>query len=83
MRAFGFTAAVGATPERLVRLFDSLGFEVTVLGPPRLHWGEERCLIVCDGRMAIPGLERIWAASEVARVRARKNGSPGGSSSLK
>jgi N-acyl-L-homoserine lactone synthetase len=62
MRAFGFTAAVAATPERLVKLFDSLGFAVTVVGPPRVHWGEERCLIVCDGRTAIPGLERFWTA---------------------
>jgi N-acyl-L-homoserine lactone synthetase len=62
MRAFELTAAIGATPERLVKLFDSMGFTVTVLSPTRLYWGEKRCLIFCDGRSAIPSLERLWCA---------------------
>jgi N-acyl-L-homoserine lactone synthetase len=82
MRTLGFTAAVGATPERLVKLFDALGFTMTVIGPPRVHWGEKRCLIVCDGRTAIPGLKRLWAASKPARVRTLDPGSPGGRSRL-
>ena len=60
MRGLGFTVAIGATPVSLVELFDSLGLGVTVVGPSQLHWGEERCLIVCEGRLAIPGIERVY-----------------------
>jgi N-acyl-L-homoserine lactone synthetase len=42
MRARGLTKVVAATPARLVRLFETLGFAVTVLGRPRVFWGEER-----------------------------------------
>lgn len=60
MRARGFTTAVGVTPERLVSLFRALGFAVILLGPPQTHWGEERYPILCEGRTAIPGLDRLW-----------------------
>jgi N-acyl-L-homoserine lactone synthetase len=65
MRARGFTTAIAATPARLIALFEALGFAVTVLGPPRTWWGEERYPIVCDGRPAIPGIGQRWLASEV------------------
>lgn len=41
-RARGYTTVIGATPKRLVALFDTLGFTVTVLGAARQYWGEER-----------------------------------------
>lgn len=63
MRARGFSAAIGATPARLVELFSSLGFAVTTVGPPMVYWGEERRLIVCDGYETIPGLEAIWESA--------------------
>jgi len=64
MRARGFTRAIGATPMRLIQLFDALGFTVTRLGPPRLYWGEERYPILCEGKPAIPEIERRWIAGE-------------------
>lgn len=41
-RARGYTTVIGATPKRLVAMFDALGFPVTVLGAARQYWGEER-----------------------------------------
>jgi N-acyl-L-homoserine lactone synthetase len=58
LRARGFTRAIAATPKRLVALFDALGFAVTVLGQPRMYWGEERYPILCEGRAAIARLQR-------------------------
>lgn len=65
MRARGFSIAVGATPKRLIALFDALGFEVSVLGAPGTYWGEERWPILCDGGPAIPGITRVWLAGVV------------------
>jgi N-acyl-L-homoserine lactone synthetase len=62
MRARGFTAAIAATTQRMIRLLEAIGFTVTVLGPPLPYWGEERYPIICDGRPAIPGIERHWLA---------------------
>lgn len=59
MRARGYAAAVGATPKRLLALFDALGFAVTVIGPPRIYWGEERVPFLCEGRPTIRGLEKL------------------------
>lgn len=56
LRSRGFTGAIGATPKRLVGLLDALGFAVTVLGPPRIYWGEERYPILCEGRPTVPRL---------------------------
>lgn len=63
MRARGFTAAIASTHRRLIDLFEALGFTVTVLGPARTCWGEQRHPIICDGRPAIPGIERQWLAA--------------------
>ena len=62
MRARGYATAIGATPRRLIALFEALGITVTVLGEPRNYWGEERYPILCDSRPAIPRLERAWLA---------------------
>jgi N-acyl-L-homoserine lactone synthetase len=60
MRARGLTTVVAATSGRLVELFRTLGFAVTVLGPPRAHWGEERVPILCEAAAAVPHLARQW-----------------------
>jgi N-acyl-L-homoserine lactone synthetase len=61
MRSRGFSAALGATPRRLLALFEALGFAITVLGPPRRYWGEERVPFLCEGRTTAPGLRRHGA----------------------
>jgi predicted GNAT family N-acyltransferase len=61
-RSRGRSVVIGATPKRLLALFDALGFEVSLLGPPRTYWGEERWPILCDGGPAIPGVRRAWLA---------------------
>ena len=75
MRARGFTTALASTPARLVELFAQLGFAVTVLGPPAVHWGEERHPILCEGRAAVPGLARNWGGA--ATAAAQRPGSSG------
>jgi N-acyl-L-homoserine lactone synthetase len=60
MRSRGLSAAIGVTPERLIRLFRALGFPLVVLGPPRVHWGEERVPILCEGPVAVQTLEHMW-----------------------
>jgi N-acyl-L-homoserine lactone synthetase len=66
MRARGYTAALAATPDRLVQLFRDLGFSVTVLGDPREYWNELRYPILCDGEAATPGLARNWGGAATA-----------------
>ncbi|MGD2071475.1 MAG: GNAT family N-acyltransferase [Gemmatimonadota bacterium] len=64
MRDRGFTAAIGATPGRLVDLFDALGFQVSRLGPARMYWGEMRYPFLCEGGSAVPEIARRWMAIE-------------------
>jgi N-acyl-L-homoserine lactone synthetase len=58
MRARGFTIVIGATTQRLIALFEALGFHVLRLGEPRTYWGEERQPFLCDGRRAVAGVEQ-------------------------
>jgi N-acyl-L-homoserine lactone synthetase len=58
LRARGFSRAIAATPKRLISLFDAIGFAVTVLGEPRVYWGEQRYPILCEGPASIPGLQQ-------------------------
>jgi N-acyl-L-homoserine lactone synthetase len=62
IRARGYTTVLGATSKRLISLFEALGFSVTVLGPSRHYWGEERYPILCDSGAAIRRLEQEWLA---------------------
>jgi N-acyl-L-homoserine lactone synthetase len=64
MESRGSTTAVGVTPERLVRFFRALGFPLTVLGPPKVYWGEERSLVLCDGPAAVRMLGELWTTSD-------------------
>lgn len=68
MEARGATVAIGVTPERLVAFFSTLGFPITVLGPPRVYWGEERVPILCEGVRAAAALGRIWGDAQVESV---------------
>jgi N-acyl-L-homoserine lactone synthetase len=68
MEARGATVAIGVTPERLVAYFSTLGFPVTVLGPPRVYWGEERVPILCEGVRAAAALGRLWGGAQVESV---------------
>lgn len=61
MRERGLTDVVAATPTRLAQLFGTLGFAVTVLGPPRMHWGEERIPFHCDGLATLSRIRHLWA----------------------
>jgi N-acyl-L-homoserine lactone synthetase len=61
MRERGLTDVVAATPARLAQLFGTLGFAVTVLGPPRIHWGEERIPFHCDGLATLSRIQQLWA----------------------
>lgn len=64
MEARGATVAIGITPERLVAFFSTLGFPFTVLGPPRVYWGEERVPILCEGVEAAAALGRLWGGAQ-------------------
>ncbi|MGE0359867.1 MAG: GNAT family N-acyltransferase [Vicinamibacterales bacterium] len=66
MEARGAAVAIGITPERLVAFFGTLGFPLTVLGPPRHYWGEERVPILCDGAAAAEALGRLWGGAPAA-----------------
>jgi N-acyl-L-homoserine lactone synthetase len=68
MAARGATMAIGVTPARLVTFFSALGFPVTVLGPPRQYWGEERVPILCEAGPAAAALAQLWGGAEVDAV---------------
>ena len=48
-RDLGFERAVSTATPELIELYRGFGLRITVLGPPRLHWGEERAPIQIDG----------------------------------
>ena len=43
----GFESASAIATEPVMRLLRALGLELTVLGGPRLYWGEERYAVLC------------------------------------
>jgi N-acyl-L-homoserine lactone synthetase len=48
-RALGFETAVAAASPSLVSLYRAMGISIRELGPPRLHWGDQRVPFVIDG----------------------------------
>ena len=70
MEARGATVAIGVTPERLVVFLNTLGFPLTVLGPPRMYWGEERVPVRCEGARAAAALGRLWGGAHVESLQA-------------
>jgi len=64
LRRRGFESASAIATEPVMRLLRGIGLELTVLGGPRLYWGEERYAVLCapavglvapDERGAPPG----------------------------
>jgi len=60
-RALGYDRLVSFIPEKLVELYRRLGVLIEVLGPPRLHWGQERMPV------EIRGGEERFAAGRATR----------------
>jgi N-acyl-L-homoserine lactone synthetase len=48
-REQGYERAVSTATPELIELYRGLGLSITVLGPPQMHWGEERVPIQIDG----------------------------------
>ena len=48
-REQGHERAVSTATPELIELYRGLGLSITVLGPPQMHWGEERAPIQIDG----------------------------------
>lgn len=70
MEARGATVAIGVTPERLVVFYKTLGYPLTVLGPPRLYWGEQRVPVLCEGARAVAAIGRLWGGALVGSLQA-------------
>jgi acyl carrier protein len=47
LRLRGFESASAIATEPVMRLLRGIGLELTVLGGPRLYWGEERYAVLC------------------------------------
>ena len=47
LRRRGFESASAIATEPVMRLLRGLGLEITVLGGPRVYWGEERYAVLC------------------------------------
>jgi acyl carrier protein len=47
LRRRGFESASAIATEPVMRLLRGLGLELTVLGGPRVYWGEERYAVLC------------------------------------
>jgi N-acyl-L-homoserine lactone synthetase len=69
MEARGATVAIGVTPERLVAFLSTLGFPLTVLGPPRMYWGEERVPVQCEGARAVVAIGQLWGGAHVESLQ--------------
>lgn len=62
LRRRGFESASAIATEPVMRLLRGLGFELTVLGGPRVYWGEERYAVLCTPSVGLiardePGAE--------------------------
>ena len=60
IQARGFRYLCGAAVPAMIRLCRSLGYQISVLGPARQHWGEERYPIRFDVPESIPLLHERW-----------------------
>lgn len=56
----GYYYVCGDFTPAMVRLYRRLGMQVMTLGPPRLHWGEERIPILQDVIGAVTSLSARW-----------------------
>ncbi len=51
---------IGINSAAMIRLYRRLGLTIEILGPPRLHWGEERYPVRFDGRTAAAAFIQRW-----------------------
>jgi hypothetical protein len=56
MRSRGFSLWAGIDSPGMLRLYRRLGFEMTIVGPSRRYWGEERFPVLFDPVAAAPRL---------------------------
>jgi len=60
MQAQGFYYLCGAAVPAMIRLCRTLGYQISVLGPARQYWGEQRYPIRFDVPESIPLLHERW-----------------------
>jgi hypothetical protein len=60
VRLRGLHIWVGINSRSMIRLYRRLGLTLETLGPPRLHWGEERYPTRFDGRTGAAEFIRRW-----------------------
>jgi len=60
MQAQGFCYLCGAAVPAMIRLCRGLGYQISVLGPVRQYWGEQRYPIRFDVPESIPLLQKRW-----------------------
>jgi len=60
MQAQGFNYLCGAAVPAMIRLCRTLGYQISVLGPARQYWGEQRYPIRFDVPESIPLLHERW-----------------------
>jgi N-acyl-L-homoserine lactone synthetase len=65
METWGATVAIGVTPQRLVSFLGALGFPLTVLGPSRVYWGEDRVPVLCEAATAAAVIADVWGGANV------------------
>jgi len=75
LRRRGFESASAIATEPVMRLLRALGFQLTVLGGPRLYWGEERYAVLCAPSVGLvardePDVPAGWGESEPEIPRA-------------
>lgn len=70
MRARGFHVLAGLASASMLERYRQMGFQMTVLAPPRTHWAEERYPIRFDVAPNRDGLEQQYEGSfrEAPRV---------------
>ncbi|MGH2561601.1 MAG: acyl-homoserine-lactone synthase [Thermomicrobiales bacterium] len=64
VRALGYRHWVGVSTVGMIRLYRLAGMQMTVLGPPRRYWGEERIPVLFDPIASAPRLARRWLGQE-------------------
>jgi N-acyl-L-homoserine lactone synthetase len=59
MSSLGYERALSTATPELIELYRGLGLQITVIGPSRMHWGEERAPIQIDG--TVNSFRFLWA----------------------
>ncbi len=62
-RGFSHVCAAFASPAML-RMYKSMGFQITTLGPPRFYWGRERYPILYSTAASAPTLIARWLPND-------------------